>query len=240
MAEDILGIYHRWLKFHPIDKALVARQQERVGEIVQGGKSRETALKIGLSAISLTEQLISEVEANNSLPKPIVCRAGCAYCCFTQVVELTPAEALLLGDYVDQHFPAAEKQGLVKRVARNLRLKAGQDKREVAARRRQLPCPLLRAKQCAVYEVRPLLCRAMHSLAVEQCRQDLIYQKVPHFEFYSHRFEIVLSISAGLAAGSQAMGCQGRPLDLAGALRDYFTHDRPVEEWLQGRLVFNC
>jgi hypothetical protein len=135
---------------------------------------------------------------------------------------------------------AADKQGLLKRVARNLRLKAGKDKRAVAASRRRLPCPLLRAKRCSVYPVRPLLCRAMHSLAVEHCRQDLIYQKVPHFEFYSHRFEIVLSISAGLAAGSQAMGCQGRPLDLAGALRDYFTHDRPVEEWLQGRLVFNC
>ena len=239
MGEDILAIYRRWLKFNPIDEGLVARQQESVVKIAQSGKSRESALEIGLSAISLAEQLILRVEAKNSLPQPIVCRAGCAYCCFTQVVELTPAEALLLGQHVEQHFSAGEKQELLKRVDRNLRLKAGKGKKEAAALRPELPCPLLRQERCSVYEVRPLLCRAMHSLDAEQCRQDLMCQKVSHFEFYSHRFEIVLSVSAGLAAGCQAMGCQGRALDLAGALKDYFAHLSPVDEWLQGKLVFN-
>lgn len=67
-----------------------------------------------------------------------------------------------------------------------------------------------------------------------------MFQKVSHFEFYSHRYEIVLSVSAGLAAGSQAIGCQWGALDLARAIQDYFTQVRPVDEWIQGKLVFNC
>lgn len=167
MAEDILAIYHRWLQWSPIDEGLVARQKESVATIVQAGKSRESALTIGLSAISLAEQLILRVEAENSLPRPIVCRAGCPYCCFNHVVELTPPEALLIGQHVEQHFSAGEKQGLLKRVARTLALKAGKGKREAAAIRPELPCPFLGEERCLVFPVRPLLCRAMHSLEVE-------------------------------------------------------------------------
>ncbi len=240
MPEDILHIYRRWLKFSPIDESLVARQKENVADIVQGGRSRASALEIGLSAIFLAEHLILRAEAENSLPRPIVCQAGCPYCCFNHVVELTPPEALLIGHHVEKHFSAGEKQELLKRVARNLALKAGKEKREVVAIRRELPCPFLQEERCSVYPVRPLLCRAMHSLEVEQCRLELMSPKISHFEFYSHRYEIVLSVSAGLAAGSQAMGCQWGPLDLAGAIQDYFTQVKPVDEWLQGRLVFNC
>ena len=236
MAEDILSIYQRWLKWSPIDEGLVARQKDSVVEIVQGGRSRETALEIGLSAMVLADHLIFRVEAESSLPQPIVYRAGCPFCCFNQV-ELTPPEALLVGHYVEQHFSPREKQWLLERVAGTLALKAGKGKREVALMRHELPCPLLREERCSVYPVRPLLCRAMHSLDAEQCRLELL-SPVPHFEFYSHRYEVILSVSAGLAAGSQAMGCQSGALDLARAIQDFFTHSRPVEGWLQGEQVF--
>lgn len=239
MPEDILSLYQRWLKFSPIDEGLVARQKENVVTIAQGGKSRETALEMGLSAIVLAEHLLSRVEAENSLPQPIVCQAGCPYCCFNQV-ELTPPEALLLGHHVERHFSPEEKHGLLERVARNLKLKAGKNKKEIAAIRHELPCPLLREERCAVYPVRPLLCRAMHSLEAEQCHLDLMGQKFLNFEFYSHRYEITLSVSAGLAAGSQAIGCQSGALDLASAIQDFFAYSRPVEGWLQGEHVFRA
>jgi len=235
MAEDILSIYQRWLKFSPLDDGLVARQKETVLAIARGGKSREAALEMGLSAMVLAEHLISRAEAE-SLPRPIVCRPGCPHCCFNQV-EFTPPEALLLGHYVAGHFSAAEQQELKARAAGNLARKAGKDKREIGALRRELPCPLLRQEQCTAYAVRPLLCRAMHSLDAEQCRREMV-SPVSRFEFYSHRYEIVLSVSAGLAAAAKALGCQWQAVDLAQAMQDFFTHPRPVEAWLAGEQVF--
>jgi Fe-S-cluster containining protein len=236
MAEGILNIYQRWLKWCPIDEGLVARQKETVVGIAGGGRSRETALEIGRSAMVMADHLIFRVEGESSLPRPIVCRAGCPFCCYNQV-ELTPPEALLMGHYVAQHFSPEEKQGLQQRLAEALALTAGKGKKEVALMRGALPCPLLRQERCAVYPVRPLLCRAMHSLDAEQCRMDL-RSPVCHFEFYSHRYEIALSVSAGLAAGCRAGGCQSGALDLARALHDYFAHPRPLEAWLEGEQVF--
>ena len=238
MAEEILSIYQRWLKFSPIDEGLVARQKETVLEIARGGQTREAALEVGLSAVVLAEHLIARVEGESALPRPIVCGPGCAHCCLNQV-ELTPPEALLLGHYVAEHFSATEQEELRARATGNLARKAGKDKRQIGALRRELPCPLLRQEECSVYPVRPLLCRAMHSLDAEQCRREMIFP-VSQFEFYSHRYEIVLSVSAGLAAGAQALGCQSGALDLAQGLQDYFSHPRPAEAWLAGEAVFQA
>jgi Fe-S-cluster containining protein len=237
MAEDILSIYRRWLKFSPIDEDLVARQKEAVLGIAQAGKTGETALEIAKSAVVLADQLVYLFESAQSLPKPIVCRAGCYFCCFTQV-ELTPPEALLLGHYVEDHFSPEEKQGLRERVAKNLKLKAGKNKMEIASMRQELPCPLLREGRCSVYPARPLLCRAMHSLAAEQCELELRSHELFSFEFYSHRYEFILSVSAGLMAGCQAIGCQSKVLDLAGAIQAFFTSARPAVAWMQGENVF--
>jgi Fe-S-cluster containining protein len=236
MADDILAIYRRWLQFSPMDDGLVARQKENVLAIARESRSGEAALEMGRSAAILAEHLIARVEGESSLPRPIVCRAGCPLCCFNQV-ELTPAEALLVGHYVEERFSPEEKQELLARVAENLARKAGKDKREIALMRRELPCPFLREERCSIYPVRPLLCRAMHSLDAEQCRLELI-SPVTHFEFYSHRYEIVLSVSAGLAAGCRDLGCQAGALDLAQAVQDFFAHPRPLEGWLKGEQVF--
>jgi len=236
MAEDILTIYQRWLKFNPLDADLVARQKDTVVQIVQAGRSRAAALETAASAVFLAEHLIARVEGEGSLPRPLACGPGCPHCCFNQV-ELTPPEALLLGEYVDRHFSPAEKEELRRRLAGNLARKAGKGKKEVALIRSQLPCPFLKEDSCGVYPARPLLCRAMHSLDARQCREELS-NPLSSFEFYSHRYEIVLSVSAGLVAGAQALGCQWRAVDLAQAVQDYLAHPRPAEAWLAGEEVF--
>jgi Fe-S-cluster containining protein len=236
MAEDILSIYSRWLKWCPLDEGLAKSQQENVLAIGGRGRTRETALEIAVSAAVVADHLVGRFESENSLPQPIVCRAGCHVCCFNQV-ELTPPEALLLGDYVDRHFSPQEKSRLLTKIKRNLALKAGKDKTEIALLRHKLPCPFLRQRECAVYPVRPLLCRAMHSLNRDHCRQEIL-SPLSHFEFYSHRYEIIISVITGLTAGCRALGCQSRALDLARALQVYFHSENPVEEWIQGENFF--
>src|SRR4030042_35120 len=156
----------------PLDERLAALQQERVVELVQGGRTGGKALELALSAIHFAEHVVGLIESANPLPQPIACQAGCHFCCFNQV-ELTPPEALFLGQYVEQHFSDGEKQELLAQISRSLDLKAGKNKIEMAKIRQELPCPLLRDRRCSAHPARPLMCRAMHSLDAGQCQAAL-------------------------------------------------------------------
>jgi hypothetical protein len=78
----------------------------------------------------------------------------------------------------------------------------------------------------------------MHSLDQEQCQRDLKSKLLGSFEYYAHRYEIIISVLAGLMEGCKAMGLQSGPLDIARALRDFFSRERPLERWIQGEKVF--
>lgn len=238
MAEDILSIYHHRLHFDPIDAGLVARQHQTVVDIAQGGRTGDQALEIATSALTLADQLVSRFESAQSLPQPIVCGPGCHFCCSNQV-ELLPPEALLLGHFVEHHFSPAAKQNLSARIMRNLKLRAGKTRPELAPLRPELLCPLLQDRSCSAYPVRPLFCRSHHSLAVAQCQREFRAEKVTDYEFYSHRYEITLSVRAGLQSGCQAIGCQAGVLDLVEALQVCLAAAAPAARWIAGEPVFS-
>jgi Fe-S-cluster containining protein len=237
MPEDILSIYHRSLQYDPIDEGLVARQQQMVVDIAGRDRTGAGALEIAQSALGLADRLISEYEAAQSLPQPIVCGPGCPFCCANQV-ELLPPEALLLGDYVARHFSPEAKQGLFARIAGNLKLRTGKTKEELAPLRPELLCPLLQDGSCSVYPARPLFCRTHHSLDVAQCRREFLAEPVAGFEFYSHRYEIMLSVRAGLQAGCQTINCQAQVLDHVAALQVCLDTPNSGERWINGEDVF--
>ena len=237
MAE-ILDKFGRRIQLSPVDEAIAQRVTETIIEISRAGKTRETAREIAISAFVWADHLVWRYESESPLPRPIVCQAGCNFCCYNQV-ELTPPEALSIGYYIDRNFSEDEKIKLLARVERSISLKSGKSKKEIGLIRRQLPCPLLRDKECGVYRVRPLLCRAMHSLDARQCELDLHSQSLTSFEYYLHRYEIINSVIAGLQDGCQALGCQSRPVDLLKALKDFCQHERPAERWLRGEKIFS-
>jgi Fe-S-cluster containining protein len=220
-----------------INQELADRVKDLVVGILSCGRDDAAALAVADHAHSLADHLISYFESENPLPQPIACRAGCDCCCYN-LVELTPPEALLIGDFIDQHFSAAEKKVLLDRVARTLARTAGQSKAAIAARRGDLPCPLLRDRQCMVYPVRPLVCRAMHGLDAARCEAELQSGSLAASSYYAHRHEIAVSVSAGVREGCRAAGCQSDTLNLAQALHDFFTQDNPAERWIIGEEVF--
>ena len=57
-------------------------------------------------------------------------------------------------------------------------------------------------------------------------------------QYYAHRHEIALSVSAGLKEGCRAAGLQSGPLNLTRALHDFFTQENMVERWINGEEVF--
>jgi len=194
-------------------------------------------LEFAGNALGWAEDLVARFENVNTLPTPVACREGCTYCCFNQI-EVTPLEALLIGHYVSQNFPANEQAALQERLRRSLTLKAGKNKRQIADLRRKLPCPLLRHDRCAVYPVRPLVCRTMHSLNADACAREFKSRKAAAVQYYQHRYELMLSVTAGLQDGCKALGGQSGFLDLSRALADWFSQDSPLTRWLRGEAVF--
>ena len=223
--------------FSNIDEELARQKKEVVIKIIREGRTALKALEIAQNALVWADQLIELTEAEPPLKRPIVCQAGCNYCCFNQV-EIAPPEALLIGDYIERNFSDAEKAALILELDRAIQFKAGKTKVEIAGLRQELRCPLLRDGWCSVYAVRPLICRAMHALEVGQCERAFRLARNTGVEHYTHRDEIVGSILKGLLEGCREMGCQAEPLDLAQALRDFLEAPDPLEQWIQGEQIF--
>jgi Fe-S-cluster containining protein len=220
-----------------INQDLADRVKALLMETFSDGRHEAAVLALASRAADLADQLINYFESVNHLPHPIACREGCNFCCFNQV-EVTPPEALRIGNYVAQNFSQEEQDALRARVALSLGLKAGKSKQKLARLREQLPCPLLGGGRCSIYPVRPLVCRAMHTFAAEVCEQELLGGKLGPGQYYAHRYEFVWSISAGLQNGCREIGCQSMVLDLTRALQDFFRRDNPVQRWIAGEKVF--
>lgn len=231
------GAASRHLPTSRLNPGIVRAAQENVIAIVNQGRVLDRALEIASSAFFLTEHLIWRCEAEKPLPQPLACQEGCDACCHN-MVELTPPEALLIGHFINQHFSEAEKDLVLTQVAKNLALAAGRSKVALAAVRQELPCPLLRGSKCLVYRIRPLVCRAMHALNRERCEADLHTGSLAGSQYYDHRHEITLSVSAGILEGCRAVGCQAGTLDLSRVLHVFFTQENPVERWIMGEEVF--
>ena len=220
-----------------VNPDIAAAAQDNVGSIIGQGRVPERALEIAVSAFFLADHLVWRFEAEHDLPHPIACREECDACCYNRV-ELTPPEALFLGHHIAQHFSQAEKDLLLAHVDRIIEIIARMGKAESAARRREIPCPLLRNRTCSVYPARPLVCRAMHGLDREGCVRELRTGSLAGNQYYAHRHEIALSVSAGLQEGCKAAGLQSGTLNLTRALHDFFTQENAVERWIKGEEVF--
>jgi Fe-S-cluster containining protein len=232
------GSASRALPASPVNPGIVRAARENVFEIVNQGRVLDRALEIATSGFFLAEHLVWRFEAENPLPQPLACQEGCDACCHN-LVELTPPEALLLGHHIHRHFSDGEKDLVLTQVAKNLALAARKSKVALATLRQELPCPLLRGRRCSVHPIRPLVCRAMHALNRERCEADLLSRSLAGSQYYAHRHEIAMSVSAGIIEGCREVGCQDATLSLDRALRDIFSQENCVERWVAGEAVFS-
>lgn len=223
---------------HPfVDVDLAARFALGVVELFQAGQTLaqiQTAVQI---AGQWAGYCIDLIEQASDGVQPPACRAGCDACCYNQV-ELTGPETIVLGTFLTERLAPSDRQLLLDRVALSVARRQGQTKAQLAARRAHLPCPLLEDGTCLAYEVRPLMCRAMHSLEAEACRRELADCNLNLVQFYHHRHTIHVSLSQGLVDACLALGYQAGPLDLPRSLVDFFAVPDVVERWLAGEKVF--
>jgi Fe-S-cluster containining protein len=220
-----------------VNQSIATASQDNVASIIGQGRLPERALEIAVSGFFLADHLTRRFEAEHDLIHPITCQEGCDSCCYNQV-ELTPPEALLIGHYIAQQFSQAEKDLLLVHAARITELINKLGKAESAARRQEIPCPLLRNRSCSVYPVRPLVCRAMHGLDRERCAAELRTGSLAGSQYYAHRHDVAVSVAAGLMEGCKVAGLQSWPLNLTRALQDFFRQEKAVESWISGEEVF--
>ena len=222
----------------PIDDALALRVKDMVVETLVGSPgSLDMALEITRQALQWADQLIEGFESVNPLPRPIVCQAGCSFCCHNQV-ELTPPEVILLAQVIRQYFSPAKLERITEKILKIATFKAGKTREELAASRQERPCPLLEEDKCLIYPWRPLMCRSMHSLDQEHCRQSLAAGDLASDEHYLHRHTFTFSIAGGLTEGFGTLGCQTATLELTQALGDALLEPHLAERWLKGEQVF--
>ena len=224
-----------WAK---VDDDLVRQVKNKVVEAMSAARSLEMALEITHQALQWGDQFISAFESANPLPRHVACLPGCSYCCHNQV-EVTPAEVFLLARVISQYFSPRKQELLKEKTLRLAALKAGKSKSALAAARQTQPCPLLAEDKCEAYPRRPFMCLAMHSLDQEHCRSSFTAGDLSHDAYYLHRYVFPMSVSAGLAAGFQEVGCLTPVLELSFALGQALLSPWLAERWLAGENVFD-
>ena len=220
-----------------VDDDLVAQVRNMVVGALNSSRSLEVALEVTRQTLQWSDQLIKAFESANPLPSPVACVPGCTYCCHNQV-EVTPSEVFLLARVIGQYFSPQKQEQLKEKTLRTAALKVDKSKADLAATRQTQPCPLLAEDKCVAYPWRPFMCRAMHSLDQEHCRTSFTAGDLSGDAYYLHRYVFPMSLSAGLAAGFRAVGCQTPVLELTQALGQALLSPWLAERWLAGENVF--
>lgn len=216
--------------------------QVAVGEMASkafaSGRTGEAARHWVERSLGFADHVIQDFEAKSPVEEKIACRAGCAHCCRYEVV-LSPAEALLIGHRAKHSFSEIDVVQLLERINKVLNLREGKTVSERAAVLDETPCIFLEDDKCRVYEVRPLICRALHSLDSRSCQEAISAREAKvAFVGYSHRYYVFQAVRSAMKQACSEMGLQTDELTIARAMLDYFDHAEPSNAWVQGRKVF--
>ncbi len=102
-----------------------------------------------LDAYALIDASVEEaINRHKEDGKTVACKMGCSHCC-SQIVPITPAEAMGIRLVVNELLPKAEREPLqlqLKEHDGTIEYKEGQ-------------CPFLVDNYCAIYQFRPIACR---------------------------------------------------------------------------------
>lgn len=139
------------------------------------------------------------------------CKAGCNHCCHATNVDITPAEAFFLADYVQQQ-----------------RLETISPRTDTNA-----ACPLLKDGLCTAYEARPLSCRYILSTELASCikRRETLSGGARIPAPFSH---FRTSLSAASFIVFKTHGLDTRWLTLDQAIGHIVDKKTTVEKWLAG------
>ncbi|MCM0020141.1 MAG: YkgJ family cysteine cluster protein [Tagaea sp.] len=209
------------------DTVLAAKSA--AADALSAGRTTATAAEAALAANRVFDRVWARARGSIDAIGTIACKAGCGWCCH-QHVAILPAEAVAVALAI-AGTPLAEK---FDREAPAI-LGTTNEARKKARR----PCPFLIEGSCAVYEVRPNRCRAIHSrdLGFCQARYEL-GRSPPGQPAKPIPLEPVLMGDQVLRGMGQALAQAGldvEPVELTHAVAALRRHPGLLDDYAKGR-----
>jgi hypothetical protein len=156
------------------------------------------------------------------------------------MVMLTPVEALHIGQYIKENYSLKQTDMLMKRISNTLKLSKGLSEAEIERLWSKTPCIFLENDKCSIYNFRPFLCRAWHSLSVDQCRRAFeTDNEDAEIDSTPFRGGILGSLRSGLQRICEKEGWETRTIDLITGIKIILSHPDPIESWISGDRIFN-
>jgi Fe-S-cluster containining protein len=204
--------------------------QKAVAEHLGMVRTEATAVEANRALVALYQDLAAILLEKLPPDRPFACKAGCSFCC-SALVALSPLEAIALARHVAAH------PDLAQRLREAAKRRPPQD---VAGWwRARLVCPFLEKKSCAVYDQRPLSCRAVLSPSRTSCESHWKHrERERELRTYHPTVEARRKIGFGVREGLQALGLDGADLALVPALAMILDDPGLVVRFLAGEPVF--
>jgi len=171
----------------------------------------------------------------------IACGAGCDDCCVVNV-SITLLEGIAIARYVRRMEDDVATQVSLRLDRLWSAVRGLEDDERLVVRRK---CAFLdECGFCLIYPVRPLFCRSISSIDVEQCRAAVtgpVFDEVKPVIMHQFQLQLYKTLFAGVASGLEQAGLDGRSFQLCGLVRYLLTHpDREVASLFEGSLSWDA
>lgn len=220
------------------DVALDGETESSHALLVELRKRGADAFALAAAAMDRAQTLATVRESKGKEHLP-VCQPGCSWCCIGIRVGVTAPEALLIAESLRRDCSPEELDELKQHVGAAADRSHGLSVDEYAEQ--QLRCPFLDAPsgECAVYDVRPMACRAHASFDAQACKRacenPTSLSTVPLDALSSLIFE---PCRLGLRAAIGREGLDDRLLELSQAVRIALERPDAGAAWLGGARIF--
>jgi Fe-S-cluster containining protein len=198
-----------------------------------GQKTAYNASNLIKEVYRVTDQTMAGCYKNGTKPS---CKKGCNWCCYLQVLT-TPLEVMHIVEYLQTCLSPSEQSILQQRLENEEEFTGGMNGYQKAGK--NVACPFVEDGECMVYAVRPLACRAYHSMNMIECKSS--YGKDDgSITIRQDISGVATGIFAGLTEGLRAVGLQTSLLELRAGLRIAMDEKGPelAERWLAGEPAF--
>lgn len=138
---------------------LQAKIEKDTTRLLRENRTPAFAVRLAERAQKETDRVSEEVK-NRGVR--FDCRKGCSYCCKLEV-NAYPQETFRIARALNER---PNREALIAALAEHVERNRG-----VTEKQQRQTCPFLVDQACSIYELRPIMCRRMHSLDVERCKQ---------------------------------------------------------------------
>ena len=212
-------------------------ESDAVKHILAGEPTMEKCCKAAWNAHGFADAMVDKHRHPES--PPVACRDRCHWCCYQTIVVAAP-EVLRIVEYLATELNEQERADIVHKLreldkrTRNL---TSEERDKLRA-----PCAFLRGKRCSVYPVRPMACAGFTSYKVADCKkaykhgfkEDSVVSEIATRASFRGVFHgLIDGIREKLPEGDSGV------LELTAAVLDALDCESIVEQWREGRSVFD-